>query len=357
MTEANTTTHKPIRVGMLQMDTHSMFFGPLMQKHDPVLYRDPIPRGNYKKRSGYGWLGGGMHYYLYSRDDDPTHFMRGGPYLVNAPEPIPLVPGFEIIKIWDQDIEIAEVAARVFYGKPTVCANMEDVSDDVDVVMIGNCSSEGKNHRELATPGLRKGVPTFVDKPFSYHLEDAKAIVQLAIDNNTQVLSAAQHKFNPVYLNFRNRLPEVGGLQLGIVHGMNDQGKLAALIHPISIAQAIFGSGVNWIQVMNKPNGDIDIIRLRYPEHLDRPRDGVMFSSSRGGRWGGIWVSAMGHEKLISDVMDSWHHPYSAEQIILKIKDMVLNKRFPIPTEVMIEEIAIAEAIRESQKTGKVVRI
>ena len=47
----------------------------------------------------------------------------------------------------------------------------------MDLVFISDCVGDGSEHLRWAAPGLEKGVPTFVDKPFAY---DVKAGDMLA---------------------------------------------------------------------------------------------------------------------------------------------------------------------------------
>ena len=84
------------------------------------------------------------------------------------------VDGFELVKLWDEDHEVAELASRVFLNKPMVCDSFEQVSDHVDLVFIADCNGDGSDHLKLATPGLEKGVATFIDKPFAHCSADLR---------------------------------------------------------------------------------------------------------------------------------------------------------------------------------------
>jgi len=64
--------------------------------------------------------------------------------------------------------------------KPEVCDTLEKVSNDVDLVFIADCNGDGSDHLKLATPSLKKGIPTFIDKPFADEVKDAIAIVRCA---------------------------------------------------------------------------------------------------------------------------------------------------------------------------------
>ena len=55
--------NKKIRVGLIRMDTHTMYIGCLMAEHDPMLLRGPTPcaDGSFK----HGWQAGGTYLYFY----------------------------------------------------------------------------------------------------------------------------------------------------------------------------------------------------------------------------------------------------------------------------------------------------
>ncbi|MEX0612733.1 MAG: hypothetical protein WD229_11500, partial [Pirellulales bacterium] len=116
----------PIRVGLIRCDTHGMWFGPQMQEHDPVLLERPLCFDD--DRAGkYSWMTRGCHYFFY------THY--SAPRRMTAKR----VEGFEIVKLWDDDRDVAELASQVFLGKPMVCDSFEEVSDGVDLVFIADC--------------------------------------------------------------------------------------------------------------------------------------------------------------------------------------------------------------------------
>jgi len=102
---------------------------------------------------------------------------------------VPFVNGFSIEKVWDEHRQSAEVTSKVFYDKPIVCDSFAAVSDDVDLVFIADCNGDGSDHLKLARPGLGKGVPTFVDKPFAHRLADVRTLQRLAAKQSVPVMS------------------------------------------------------------------------------------------------------------------------------------------------------------------------
>ena len=149
-----------IRVGLIRCDTHGAYYAALMDTHDPRLLRDPVSLGG---EASYSWQTGGAYFYFYTHYADPNRIM------------VDTVDGFEIVKVWDDHRDAAEMFAQVFLNKATVCDSFEQVSDDVDLVFIADCNYDGSDHLALATPGLVKGVPTYVDKPMAFTCADVNS--------------------------------------------------------------------------------------------------------------------------------------------------------------------------------------
>ena len=331
----------PIRVGLIRCDLHGAYYAPLMEKHDPFKLQMPVPWG---EPSRDYWQHGGAHFYFYTQFNDPTEMM------------VETVDGFELVKVWDdQDRRSAEVLSDVFYGKPQVCDSLEQVSDDVDLVFIADCNGDGSDHLELATPGLEKGVPTFVDKPMAFTLADVKAILQLAEKNNTPVTSISIVRALPAAALFARRLPEVGVLEFGTVQGGGDH--LAGHIHGISLALHVFGNGVKSVRCMG--DTPLHTIHLDYGGQPDRPRCGVTINSNVGSVWHcALHASAYGANGAIhSPALSDFEFPFGAAEILKIVRDMVHTRQTPDITWDMVEGIAIAEAARKAQETGQAVEV
>lgn len=331
-----TTNTKKIRVGIIRCNTHGMYYGALIDRHDPLVLRGPlIGKGGEK----YGWQNGGVHFYFYTYYNDPKKIT------------VPTVDGFQIVKIWDEDREIAEIFSKVFYGKPQVCKTFEEVSDDVDLVFIADCNGDGSDHLKLATPSLKKGVPTFVDKPFASDVKDAKTIIRLANKYKTPVMSLSILREVPHFTLFKNRFTELEEPEFGIIKGGGTT--LAGQIHAISLAQHLFGNGVESVECMGQ--NPLAYIHLNYGNKPKRPKAGVVLNCDSGGtyhcafyasvysKWGAI------HSPGIGD----FEFPYGAIKILKKIKQMVKTGKPQASYDEMIENIAVATAARKAQKTGK----
>lgn len=325
---------------MIRCDGHGMYFGPLMEKHDPLVLRQPIPQS---ELAPHTWMRGGTHYYFYSRYSDPTFIT------------VPTVEGFEITKLWDVNPRVAESAARVFYNKPTICKSFEQVSDDVDMVFISDCNLNGEDHVEFAAPGLKKGVATFVDKPFAPTVGDIQKLYSMADASGAPLISLSIMRMAPAGKAFAQRFTELGVCDFATIQGYGDE--LNHLTHPISLAQNIFGDGIR--EVSCTPGKPMRSIHLSWGDRSDRPVNGVTINNNTGALLhGGATVSAFGPRGVIHSVpFGDWEHPYGAAKILEVVREMLQTRKVPIARSEMTEVIAVAQAAYRSNETGKLVQV
>jgi predicted dehydrogenase len=317
---------RKIRVGMIGCDLHALYYGVQMERHDPLVLRS----------LGRGQAAFFYHYLHYS---DPTRLTS------------PFVPGFTIAKVWDPDPQAAEVASAAFGGTPQVCETFAECSDDVDLVFIPDCNGDGSGHLKLATPGLQERVPTFVDKPLANNLEEATAIVALAQRRRTPVLSLSMLRTVPHARHFRERLQEIAPVGFGSIKGPGQT--LAGSIHTISLAQHVFGAGVQAVDCMGP--SELAYVHLDYDGRPDRPTAGVMLNCDSGPTYHcSLYVSAFSEKGAIhSGQIGDFEFPWGAAEILRLIKRMVRSGRAPFPYEEMLECLAIADAGRLAQRVGR----
>jgi len=323
---------KKIRVGLIRCDIHGMYYAILMSDHDPIALRDDkISRGH------------AAYYYFYTHYNDPVKMM------------IPNVDGFQLVKVWDENRAVAEVMNKVWYDKPEICETFEEVSDDVDLVFIADGNLDGHDHLKLASPGIKKGIPTFIDKPFAYDVKDAQKLVKLAQKNNTPIMSRSILSETPQTLYFRDRLEEIGKPEFGTIKGGGDL--MAGHIHSISLALRVFGGNVKYVECMGQK--ELAYVHLDYDGQADRPENGVALNCSSGGSpHCAMYASAYSQQGVVhSESIGDFVFPYGASNILKKIKKMVYSRTPVIPYEEMIEGIAIATAARLAQKERRRVSI
>ena len=329
-----------IRVGLIRCDTHGAYFGTLFAKHDPMRLQMPLP---IDEGGSYSWQHGGAHFYFYTNYSDPRQIT------------VETVDGFTLAKVWDEDPAAAACLADVFDDKPAVCTTPDQVSEDVDLVFIADCNGDGSDHLALATPGLERGVPTFIDKPLAYTLADARAIFALAKSNNTPAASISILRALPGAAQFAERQDEVGGVEFGSIQGGGTA--MAGHIHAISLALHVFGNGVCRVRAMG--DTELQTVHLDWGNRGDRPRRGVTLNCDVGQVWHcAFHVSAYGPAGAIhSPPLSDFVFPFGAARILRTVKEMVQSGRSPAINQDMLEAVAIAEAARAAQTSGQAVAV
>ena len=341
---------KKIRLGMVRADTHGYYYGIMLEKFDPMaLFKE-----NHV-----------VHHYA-SDIYDPTEMT------------MPRVNGFEIAKIYDYDFNNSKKFSEVFMGKPVACETLEEMTEGIDAVFIGDCDGGGGDHLKLATPFLKKGIPTFVDKPFASTLKDAQEIVRLAEENNTPLFNASILSYVPAASLFKQRFQEIASayypipkdanplpIGMGMIKGVGGafsqelsenelsggiEDRLAYIIHGISLAINLYGKGVEWVEAMGtlpleylhlhlKSGVEIVIIN----SSVDIFPESCGFFASAYSKYGAVHSDAIGDPQFLG----------GAEKILHKLKEMVETGKAPVPYRDFLEHIAVIEAGQLAQKKGK----
>ena len=354
---------RKIRLAIVRCDTHGYYFGMLMARCDPLA----IERHN-------------KIVHFYATDwYDPKHII------------LPTTYDFEIVACHDPvDVARAEEFSAAFLGKPRVCRSVEEMTDGIDAAFVGDCDGGGGDHLKLATPFLRKGIPTFVDKPFASTLKDAKAIVALAEKHKAPLYNSSILSEVIAADSFKRRFPEigpeganwtelaqaavglgckpsqVGGVKLGVVKGVGGaisqenvgardqlggiEDRLAYIIHGIALAINVFGKGVEWVEAM----GTLPLEYLHL--HLTSGRDVIILNTGVDvfpercsfyveaySKMGAIHSGPIGDPEFLR----------GADRIVKKLRRMVRTGTPPTAYDDILEHIAVVEAGQIAQRKGE----
>jgi hypothetical protein len=339
-----------IRLGVIRADTHGYYYGVMLDACDPLLLQ--------------------KHNYV-------CHHYATGIYL---PDRIyaPQVPGFEIVRIYDTEHQRAQQFSEVFLGKPVVCDKLEEVCKDVDAVAIYDCDGGGGDHLRLATPSLRQGIPTFVDKPFASTLADAQEIVRLARRHRTPLFNASILSYVPAAAQFKARFDEIrtgyyplpngqssAPIGLGVVKGVGGafsqelsgqavnggiEQRLAYLIHGVALALNLFGTGVEWVETMGTLpleyvhlhlESGVEVMILN--THADMFPELCSFYASAYSKFGAVHSNAIGDPEFLG----------GGQRIMEVFRDMVRSGKPPVAYESFLEHIAVIEAAHLAQQKGQ----
>jgi hypothetical protein len=240
-----------------------------------------------------------------------------------------------------------------------MCGDLDEVSEDVDLVFIANESGDGSDHRTLARPGLLKGVPTFIDRPFAFTVRDARAMVSLARRKRTPLLSCSHMRMLPHAARFKARFAELNTVEVGTVqgHGPNP----AHMADGIELALFLFGDEfrgrVDSVQSMGA--WPLEIMHVRYAgakkvllvtgERAKRTREVVVVNSHTSAARYALWATAISFIKPIdSPDLDAFVQPVGGLAVMNALQTMVRTGEPSLPYAQMIESVAVAEAGRKA---------
>ena len=320
------TNKSAFRVGMIGCGNRGLWYGAVFDRIDPRAYAELAPFEYH-------------HMTLYNR---VTLCIRKA-------------AGMRLTRVYDADRHVAESLRRAFGNRPVVCDSIESVSDDVDIVFIANESGDGSDHPRLAAPGLRKGLPTFIDRPLAASVKEARALIALARRRGAPLLSCSHVAMMPHVARFKRRFDEMDDLELGMVQGIGpnpawvcDGADLA-----IETFGDLFGGKVHDVRSMGQWPLDVGLI------HFKKPRSGrsvqVMLHTGHSGTAHRAFFARATSHRLPLDAPDleMFRQAEGGRVVVEMVRDMARTGRPPLTPARMIEPVAVMEAARKSHNSKR----
>ncbi len=304
---------KTIRVGMIRCDKRALWYGAIFDRVDPVAYSELDP-GQYHHMTFY--------------------------HLTELS--IKRAAGFKLVKVYDPNRKAARRMASAFKGRPEVCGRLDDVSNDVDLLFIANESGDGGDHLKLATPGLNKGVPTFIDRPLARTVKQAKSLIGLAKRRKTVLLSCSHMRLLPHVLRFKNRFAELEPIERGVIHGFGPGPADAA--DGVEIAQALFAEqfGGRVTEIRSMGRWPFEVMLMTYAKKRpERVLQALVVNSHCGGARHAFHVSVQSNFKPIYlDDVDRFLQSEGGLAVMNAIKKSIRTGRPAVSYGDMIETVA-----------------
>lgn len=90
---------------------------------------------------------------------------------------------------------------------------------DIDAVVV---ATPGSTHAEVALPFIKRGLPVFIEKPFTTSLADAKRLEAEAEASGSTIFIGHLHLYNPPYVAIQKLLPTIGKVRWIYAEGANN---------------------------------------------------------------------------------------------------------------------------------------
>jgi predicted dehydrogenase len=253
------------------------------------------------------------------------------------------IQGAQIVKIWDPHREWAERLAEACYI-PQVCETPEACADDVDGVIIVDDGS-GKQS-EYAEYPLRKGVPTFCDKPLAMTARRAKEIAELVRKTGTPFMSASSLRFVPDIIALKNEIHNLGDVHLATTICGNELVYYG--IHALSMYYGIFGGGA--VSCLNVGKPGRNIVRVRF----ENGRDLVLMVAEAEYMRAGYQINIYGTKgwrSLTPNLTNLYYY------LLERFTHMLKTGEESVPVEEEVEVIAVLEAGKRSLSEAREVTV
>lgn len=253
------------------------------------------------------------------------------------------IAGVRVTKIWDPDKAAATAIADIC-GIETVADSAEQCVEGVDAALLIDDGSGAQ--WKYAEAALRRGVPTFCDKPLAMSAKEAAIVAKIAKETGTKFMSASSLRFVPDIVALREKAAEIGPIRLCTVTGPGDL--IYYGIHALSMAYAVLGPGV--VSAHNTGRESAHIVRLRHEKDLDI----LLMVGARERMRAGFSIQLFG-EKGNVRIEPNLQNLYA--YLLEAFLDLVQNDQVSVPVDEEVELIAALEAGQRSLELGREVEL
>ena len=159
-------------------------------------------------------------------------------------------PGVEVVAIWGETDEFAKISAEKG-SIPKIVKKQEELLGLIDALIIDH--RHPKYHAAAAVPFVEAGIPTFVDKPFCYRVEEGRALLELAEKRRTPITSLSSVGYGPEVDDLAGQIPALDQIISVVVTGPSDiKSKYGGIffygIHTVERLFKLFGDEVESVR-------------------------------------------------------------------------------------------------------------
>lgn len=221
----------------------------------------------------------------------------------------------------------------------------DDMLKSVDAVLV--LAVNGNKHKDLATPSLERGLPTYIDKPMTCNLAEAQQLLAAARKSKARCYSASS-------LRFITEIPKIDFAKLGRIVAIDAYGAGETLdmmpdlwhygCHSIEMVDAIFkasGQGPGVKRVSAVKSEDRHLVDYEY-------RDGryVRMRLERKGTWS--FGATLHGDKGVQQFVVDFAPVYT--RLVEGMVKFFEGGEAPVSLRDIVENVAVMEKGNESIK-------
>ncbi|MCF6332833.1 MAG: Gfo/Idh/MocA family oxidoreductase [Draconibacterium sp.] len=177
-------------------------------------------------------------------------------------------PGAEVRYVWGETDEFAKKAMEKG-GIPNQVKDPREMMGKIDALIVDH--RHPKYHLEAATPFVKAGIPTFVDKPFCYRAAEGKEFLEMAQKVGTPVSSYSSIAQSNATFDMKDQVKAMGEIIQVVRTGTVDlNSKYGGVffygVHIVQPLLYIFGEDVENVKICR--NGKYGNASLRFSSGL-----------------------------------------------------------------------------------------
>lgn len=262
-------------------------------------------------------------------------------------------PDTRITHYYDADQSVIGPFTETFPGVKAA-KSAEELAEQVDAVWLGDASGYGEDHFDLIAPALKRGRPTFCDKPIGGSVAGTRKILEFARKHGAPIMSSSlfRHEQGMESALRRRDSDEFGPIVhvvASVQGGYNSEGWMVYGQHPAWTVVTLLGPKVEAVSMYAREN--VSHALVTYP---DKQPAAIWF-----GRPNETWEychTAVHFRKKRFEFTpsidgDFWYgHHYEMFRMAATFREMVRTKKEPIPHDEIVAVTAIVHAAAKSLK-------
>ncbi|MDB5310407.1 MAG: gfo/Idh/MocA family oxidoreductase [Gemmataceae bacterium] len=260
-------------------------------------------------------------------------------------------PDTRITHYYDADPTVIGPYLEAFPGVKAA-KSPEDLAAQVDAVWLGDASGFGEDHLDLIAPALKRGLPTFCDKPIGETVAGTRAILEFARKHKAPLMSSSlfRHEWGTEAAIRKRDTKEFGPIRYviaGTEGGYSPDRWAVYGQHPAWTVVTLLGPGAKAVSMYARE--DTSHALVTYPDRMPaeiwtgRPSERPEYNHTT------VFFEKKRYEYTPSIEGDFWYgHHYQMFRMAATFREMVKTGREPIPHE---EILAVTAIIRAGAKS------
>ena len=284
-------------------------------------------------------------------------YLRSGRYTFDQ---LPF-PDTRITHVYANPADGLENYIQAFPGV-RIAKSLAELVEAVDAVWLGDASGRGNDHFDLVAPALKRGLPTFCDKPIGGSVAGTRRILDLARASNAPIMSSSlfRHQFGMEQALRLRDAGEAGPLQFvlaSMAGGYSPSGWFIYGQHPIWTVVTLCGPGAEAVSMYAREATAHALVT--YPDR--NPAEVWYGRPDMSGQYchTSVHFTRQVYQFTPAIEGDFWYgHHYEMFRMAHTFRDMIRTGKPPVPAREILEVTAIVHAAAKSLKErGRLVEL